>query len=65
MTAIWNMYNKCPVLAVPSGVSSSGVPTGIQIIGRPYDDQTVFWIASALEEQRPWLDCAKRRPSLD
>jgi len=31
----------------------------------PYDDQTVFWIASALEKQRPWLDCAKRRPSLD
>ena len=64
MTVLWNMYNKCPVLAIPSGRASSGVPTGIQVIGRPYDDQTVFRIAKAFENEKPWLDCAERRPVL-
>ena len=64
MAVLWNMYNKCPVMAVPSGRASSGVPTGIQVIGRPFDDQTVFRIAKAFENEKPWLDCAERRPVL-
>lgn len=64
MAVLWNMYNRCPVMAVPSGIANSGVPTGIQIIGRPLDDQTVFRIARAFEKERPWLDCAERRPVL-
>jgi amidase len=64
MAVLWNMYNKCPVIAIPSGRASSGVPTGIQVIGRPYDDQTVFRIAKAFENEKPWLDCAERRPVL-
>lgn len=54
MTAIWNMFGRCPVIAVPSGFADSGVPTGIQIVGRPYDDPTVFHIAGALEAHKPW-----------
>ena len=65
MAVIWNMYNRCPVMAVPSGRATSGVPTGIQIIGTPHDDQTVFKIARAFEKERPWLDSAERRPNLD
>ncbi len=64
MAVIWNMYNKCPVMALPSGRASSGVPTGIQVIGRPYDDKTVFRVAKAFEREKPWLDCADRRPEL-
>ena len=64
MAVLWNMYNRCPVMAVPSGKATSGVPTGIQIIGRPHDDPTVFRIARAFEKERPWLDCAERRPNL-
>ena len=64
MAVIWNMYNRCPVMALPSGRASSGVPTGIQIIGRPHDDQTVFQIANAFEKEKPWLDCVERRPVL-
>ena len=63
MAVLWNMYNRCPVLAVPSGMTSSGLPTGIQIVGRPYDDPTAFQIAAALEGRRPWLDCDERRPA--
>ena len=65
MAVIWNMYNRCPVMAVPSGRATSGVPTGLQIIGRPQDDPTVFKIARAFEKERPWLDSAERRPNLD
>ncbi|MEQ9490420.1 MAG: amidase [Alphaproteobacteria bacterium] len=54
MTAIWNMFGRCPVIAVPSGIADSGVPTGIQVVGRPYDEPTVFRIAGALEKQKPW-----------
>ncbi len=64
MTALFNMYARCPVLAVPSGMTDSGLPTSLQIVGRPHDDATVFRIGSALERQRPWLDTAERRPSI-
>ena len=65
MAVLWNMYSRCPVMAVPSGRSTSGVPTGIQIIGRPNDDSTVFKIAKAFENERPRLDCVERRPNLE
>ena len=63
MTGLWNMFGHCPVLAVPSGMTDQGLPTGIQIIGRPYDDVTVFRVGTSLEHARPWLDTTDRRPS--
>jgi len=64
MTVLWNMFGNCPVLAVPSGMTGGGLPTGIQIVGRPFDDVTVFRIGAALEQRRPWLDTPERRPAL-
>jgi amidase len=64
MTMLFNMFSRCPVLAVPSGFTGSGMPTGIQIAGRPFDDVTVFRIGAALERVRPWLDWSRQRPSL-
>lgn len=64
MTVLWNMFGRCPVLAVPSGMTDGGLPTGLQIVGRPHDDVTVFRIGRALEELRPWLDAPERRPRL-
>ena len=52
----FNVCNRCPVLAVPSGVGANGIPTGIQIVGRTYADADVFRVGSALERERPWLD---------
>ena len=65
MTALFNMFSRCPVLAVPSGMTDAGLPTGLQLVGRPHDDETVFRAAFALEQARPWLDCSSRRPSLE
>lgn len=64
MTAIFNLYSRCPVLAVPSGMTDAGLPCGIQIVGRPCDDNTVFRVAQALEQERPWLNAPPNRPSL-
>ncbi|MFF9813536.1 amidase [Streptomyces sp. NPDC014006] len=54
MTNPFNINNRCPVLNVPSGMSSWGLPTGLQIVGHPYDDPTVFRVGKALETTRPW-----------
>jgi amidase len=62
MTILFNMWSRCPVLAVPSGFARCGVPTGIQIVGRPFDDICVFRVGAALERERAWLDWQRRRP---
>ena len=65
MTVPFNILSRCPVLAVPSGWAENAVPTGIQIVGRSYDDATVFRLGAAVEDVRPWgYRDADRRPSL-
>lgn len=49
MTFPFNMYSRCPVLSIPTGRASNGVPTGAQLVGRTYDDAMVFELAYALE----------------
>jgi aspartyl-tRNA(Asn)/glutamyl-tRNA(Gln) amidotransferase subunit A len=54
MTTPFNVLSPCPVLAVPSGFTSNGVPSGVQIVGRTYDDVGVFRVGAAIERVRPW-----------
>ena len=54
MTMAFNIASRCPVMSVPSGLSRDGVPTGLQIAGRTYDDVSVFNAAAAFERLRPW-----------
>jgi Asp-tRNA(Asn)/Glu-tRNA(Gln) amidotransferase A subunit family amidase len=49
MTLPFNVIGRVPVLAVPSGRTSTGLPTGVQLVGRTYDDLTVFRAGTALE----------------
>ena len=51
LTHHFNMLHHCPVMAVPSGFAANGVPTGLQIVGRTFDDPTVFRAALAYEAQ--------------
>jgi aspartyl-tRNA(Asn)/glutamyl-tRNA(Gln) amidotransferase subunit A len=64
MTLPFNIASRCPVMSVPSGLSRDEVPTGLSVVGRTYDDVTVFRIAAAHEELFPWLDTSGRRPAL-
>ncbi|MDE2913870.1 MAG: amidase [Paracoccaceae bacterium] len=54
MTSPFNMVAQCPALSVPSGVTSDGLPTAIQIVGRRFDDPMVLKIGTAVEKRRPW-----------
>ena len=54
MTLPFNIASRCPVMSVPSGLSRDGVPTGLSIVGRTYDDITVFRVAAAHEAASTW-----------
>jgi amidase len=54
MTYPFNMLGQMPVASVPSGFSNEGVPTGVQIVGRTYDDISVLQAAKAYERALPW-----------
>ncbi len=54
MTPPFNICSRCPAMSVPSGLSRDGVPTGLQIVGRTYDDASVFQAAFAFERAQPW-----------
>jgi amidase len=64
MTYPFNMMSRCPVMSVPSGFADNGVPTGVQIVGRTFDDVSVFRVAAALESVRPLYATAESRPAL-
>ena len=65
LTYPFNLLGQLPVASVPSGFSKCGVPTGIQIVGRSYDDVSVFRAAAAFERAQPWLASPASRPRLD
>jgi aspartyl-tRNA(Asn)/glutamyl-tRNA(Gln) amidotransferase subunit A len=64
MTLPFNIASRCPVLSVPSGLSRDGVPTGLSVVGKTYDDVTAFRVAAAHEARLPWLEQPGLRPAL-
>ncbi len=59
-TIPFNMTGQ-PAASLPCGFDSEGLPVGLQLVGRRFDEHTVLKAASALESARPW---ANRRPPL-
>ena len=43
-----------PAISVPCGFSSAGMPMGLQIVGRPFAEETVLKIAHAYEQNTDW-----------
>ncbi|MBU1175594.1 MAG: Asp-tRNA(Asn)/Glu-tRNA(Gln) amidotransferase subunit GatA [Alphaproteobacteria bacterium] len=41
-----------PGLSVPGGKDASGLPLGLQLIGRPFDEETLFAAARVIERNR-------------
>ncbi len=65
MTYAFNTLNQCPVLAMPNGFSNNGVPTSLQIVGRPYDEASVFVVAKLLSKTVACDFFTTRFPSLN
>lgn len=43
-----------PALSIPCGFSSDGLPIGIQLVGRPFEEATVLRAAYAYEQATDW-----------
>jgi aspartyl-tRNA(Asn)/glutamyl-tRNA(Gln) amidotransferase subunit A len=39
-----------PGIAVPAGLSAEGLPLGLQLIGRPFDEETLFSVGEVIEQ---------------
>jgi aspartyl-tRNA(Asn)/glutamyl-tRNA(Gln) amidotransferase subunit A len=39
-----------PGISVPAGLDNIGLPLGLQIIGKAFDEMTVFSVAHAIEQ---------------
>ncbi len=50
-----------PAATVPAGFTASGMPVGLQIVGRRLADLQVLQASAAFEQARPW---AQKRPSV-
>jgi aspartyl-tRNA(Asn)/glutamyl-tRNA(Gln) amidotransferase subunit A len=60
-TSPWNLTGL-PAISIPCGFGDEGLPMGLQIIGRPFDEGTVLRAASVYEQATSWHT---RRPPFD
>ena len=51
-----------PAISLPCGLDGDGLPIGLQIAGRPFDETTVLRVAHAYEQGHDWW---RRTPNLD
>lgn len=56
----FNMTGE-PAASVPCGFTRDGLPIGLQVVGRRFEDATVLRACAALEKARPW---SAHRPAL-
>ena len=50
-----------PGISIPCGFSSGGLPIGLQIMAKPFDEETIFRVAYTFEQS---TDFHKRKPNL-
>ena len=50
-----------PAISIPSGFSQNGLPIGLQIMGRPFEEETLLRAARAYEMVTNWR---KKRPAI-
>jgi aspartyl-tRNA(Asn)/glutamyl-tRNA(Gln) amidotransferase subunit A len=47
-----------PAMSVPVGLATDGLPLSVQIVGRPFDESTVFRVGRAVEHASGWESVA-------
>lgn len=53
LTYPFNMTGH-PAASVPAGLDRDGLPVGLQLAGRRFEDDTVLAASAAIERERPW-----------
>jgi aspartyl-tRNA(Asn)/glutamyl-tRNA(Gln) amidotransferase subunit A len=53
LTYGWTL-GAVPVLALPCGFSSTGLPVGLQLIGRPWAERTLLALGAAYQQETRW-----------
>jgi len=48
----WLNLAGFPGVAIPMGLSNEGLPIGVQVIGRPFEEETILAVAEAIERGR-------------
>jgi amidase len=52
-TAPFNVTGQ-PAVSIPSAMSASGLPIGVQIVADQYQEGTLLRLSSQMEKARPW-----------
>jgi aspartyl-tRNA(Asn)/glutamyl-tRNA(Gln) amidotransferase subunit A len=60
-TRVFNLSGH-PAASIPCGFTAGGLPVGLQIVGRPFDEATVLRVADAYQRATDWH---RRRPPID
>jgi aspartyl-tRNA(Asn)/glutamyl-tRNA(Gln) amidotransferase subunit A len=63
LTRLGNLLGY-PAVSTPSGWSADGLPLGLQIIGRPWEDGLVLRFAHAYQQASELPDFSRHRPAL-
>jgi hypothetical protein len=53
-----------PVLAVPAGFTTDGLPVGMDLVGRPFDEPTLLGLGYAFERAASWRRPPPSTPAL-
>jgi amidase len=58
-TSLFNVTGQ-PAISLPVGFGADGLPTGVQIVGKPLNEDVLLQVAAQMEAAHPW---AHQRPS--
>jgi aspartyl-tRNA(Asn)/glutamyl-tRNA(Gln) amidotransferase subunit A len=45
-----------PAISIPGGFSSSGLPIGLQVVGKPFDELTVLQVSYTYQQAAHWFE---------
>jgi amidase len=53
--ALWNLTGQ-PAVSIPWSLDEAGLPVGVQLVGPPVGEATLFRLSAQLEQARSWTD---------
>ena len=60
-TALFNVTGQ-PAISIPMGLGDDGLPSAVQMVGRPLAEDTLLQVAARMEQARPWSEIRPPAP---